>query len=106
MSARNTAGSHGILNLDTENGTIAGGLQMKPKLKINLKNYQKDNGEWDEIEAHFYAAQIAEIARDCRAYKERKCPVGDLFDAILVIQNKCNRLEHEIKRMEEFPNER
>jgi len=72
----------------------------KPRLRINL--YDDDVGKWDEIEAHFLAAQLAEIAKDCMTYKERRCPVGEIFDAILSIQRKCTRLE----RMEEFPNER
>ena len=36
----------------------------------------------------------------------RKCPCGDLFRAIIAQQQKIERLEYEIKRLEEFPGER
>jgi len=36
----------------------------------------------------------------------RRCPSVDLFRAIIALYQKNERLEFEIKRLEEFPNER
>ncbi len=57
-----------------------------------------------EWEAEVYAKQAGEWIKRCPA--RDGCPCARLFESLSALMVKIERLENEIKRMEEFPNER
>ena len=58
----------------------------------------------DEYIAEIYSKQSLEWMRKCPA--KGRCPAGRLFRYLIAQQSKIERLEAEIKRIQEFPDER
>lgn len=58
----------------------------------------------NEYLAEIYSRQAGEWMRTCQ--NKNRCPAGNLFEYLIAQQTKIDRLEHEIKRMQNFPDER
>ena len=68
-----------------------------------LKNVGGTISEEDEWEAEIFTLQSEEWMKDC-PHKDR-CPGARMFTHLLAMYSKVKRLEHELKRVREFPDE-